>query len=162
MGVVLRVRAIEAFRILVGKYALNGPQLRTMPVENRLRAALPLAGKTEAQAEASLQAYLSQDAGGTKEGADVGDILNHICQMASNGNWSEAGTQRLVETALAGWAGKKSESTAGSPTTPKEPLEVTLAKSCKQSTDGLNQHEKSDRYHFQSVVCSSQLQSRLI
>jgi hypothetical protein len=114
--------------------------------ESRLKATLPLAGKTEAQAEASIQAYLRQEAGGTKKGEDVGDILNHICQMASNGNWSEAGTQRLVEMTIAGWAGKETEDkkgTAGAGPTPKESPAIRLAKSCKQPIVGLNRRPEA-------------------
>ena len=72
------------------------PDYYNAAVDSRLKAALPLAGKTEVQAEVSIQAYLRQEAGGTRKGKDLQDFMNHICQMANNGTWSEATTERLL------------------------------------------------------------------
>lgn len=72
------------------------PASYTAEVESRLKAALPLKGVTEAQAEAVVNGFLSQEAGGTKRGEDLKHNLFYICQMANNGGWSEATTAHLV------------------------------------------------------------------
>jgi hypothetical protein len=85
----------------------RAPAFYNAEVDSRLKAALPLAGKTEAQAEASVQAYLRQEAGGTKRGQDLQDYMNHICLMANNGNWSEATTERLLVLGIKTFGGEE-------------------------------------------------------
>lgn len=72
------------------------PESYTSSVENRLKAELPLLGKSEAQAEGTVKSYLEQKSGGTKRSADIATYLFYICQMANNGGWSEDGTARLI------------------------------------------------------------------
>ena len=111
--------------------------------ESRLNVALPLLGKTDAQAEGMIKGYLSQEAGGTKEGADIGDILNHICQLASNGNWSEERTARLVEVAIMAGAQGQSNLNKGSGPPAEESPSMRLAKFCKQPIVGLSRQPEA-------------------
>lgn len=72
------------------------PDFYTSSVDANVKAALPLSGKTAAQAEAAVDSYVKQESGGTSSGKDLQDYLRYICQMANNGKWSEATTERLI------------------------------------------------------------------
>jgi hypothetical protein len=113
------------------------PDYYNAAVDSRVKAALPLAGKTEAQAEASIQAYLRQEAGGTKSGKDLQDILTHICQMANNGNWSEATTERIINRFIDRWGGGESEAR-------KPKVEITF--------NGLSQKELQAKFPLPLVL----------
>ena len=69
----------------------------TSGMEARLKAELPLAGTTEAQAEGVLRNYFDQHPRGTDRGADLDNYLFHICQMANNGGWSAGETERFIK-----------------------------------------------------------------
>jgi hypothetical protein len=80
-----------------GKRCLERPPSYDAAAESRLKLTLPLTGVSEAEADATLQGYVSQKAGGTTRGEDLQNELNHLCLMANNGRWNEATTARLFE-----------------------------------------------------------------
>ena len=90
------------------------PESYTSSVENRLKAELPLLGKSEAQAEGTVKSYLQQKSGGTKRSADLATYLFYICQMANNGGWSEDRTERLI-TLVSTWPVEEREPAAPNP-----------------------------------------------
>lgn len=79
------------------------PSTYTASVERRLKASLPLAGKTEAQAEGVIREHLNQEAGSTKIGEDLQSYMFYLCQMANNGGWSEGTTERLINLFMERW-----------------------------------------------------------
>jgi len=79
------------------------PSTYTAAVERKLKASLPLAGKTEAQAEGMIRGYLNQEAGSTKIGEDLQSYMFYLCQMANNGGWSESTTERLINLFMEKW-----------------------------------------------------------
>lgn len=81
------------------------PDYYTSTVDASVKAALPLFGKTAAQAEGVVESYVKQESGGTRSGKDLQDNLRHICQMANNGNWNEATTERLINRMVDKWDG---------------------------------------------------------
>lgn len=93
----------------------KAPATYTSTVESSLKVALPLAGKTEAQAEGIVKSYLSQQPGGTKRGEDLQNYLFYLCQMANNGGWSEDTTARLVKLFIEKWGTEGREATAPNP-----------------------------------------------
>lgn len=79
------------------------PSTYTKAVEGNLKAALPLAGKTEIQAEGVIKQYLDQHAGGTKRAEDLQSYMFYLCQMSNNGGWSESTTERLINLFMDKW-----------------------------------------------------------
>lgn len=119
----------------------RAPAFYNAEEDSRLKAALPLAGKTEAEAEASVQAYLRQEAGGTKRGQDLQDYMNHICLMANNGNWSNATTVHLIEL----YIDKFGDEEAGTKIEQGKPkVEITF--------DGLSQQALLDKFPLPLVL----------
>src|SRR3989442_9838067 len=69
----------------------------TSGMEARLKADLPLAGTTEAQAEGVLKNYFDQNPRrATDRGEDLEQYLFHICQKSNNGGGAGVGG-RLVD-----------------------------------------------------------------
>lgn len=91
------------------------PATYSAGVEARLKAALPLQEKTEAEAEGAIKAHLEQQAGGTKIGEDLQSYLFYLCQMANNGGWRPETTERLIKLFMDKWPQNKQESNASSP-----------------------------------------------
>src|SRR5207249_6209943 len=88
----------------------NPPPGYTSGMEARLKAELPLAGTTEAQAEGVLKNYFDQHARrGTDRGEDLEKYLFHICQMSNHGGWRVGDTERFITLCLVALANSKSE-----------------------------------------------------
>ena len=121
------------------KICTERPPSYTASVESQLKAVLPLLGKTEVQAEAIVNAFLSQQPRGTQRGEDLNNYLFYICQMANNGNWSEATTERLINRFFDKWAVKDSEEQAKKPK-----VEITF--------NGLSQKELQAKFPLQLVL----------
>jgi hypothetical protein len=91
------------------------PDFYTSSVGASVKAALPLSGKTAAQAEGVIDSYVKQESGGTRSGKDLQDNLTHICQMAINGNWSEATTERIINKMVDKWDGGRGQAEVKEP-----------------------------------------------
>lgn len=72
------------------------PARYTSDFESRLKAVLPLVGKTGAEAEGLIKSFLSQQFGGTRFGEDLQGYLFYICQMSNSGKWSADETLRAI------------------------------------------------------------------
>lgn len=118
------------------KVCTERPQSYTASVETQLKAVLPLLGKTGVEAEGTVKAFLDQQPRGTQRGEDLNNYLFYICQMANNGNWPAATTERLINRFLEiGWA-EKDPPSKFKPT--QDSLSDRLVRTCKQPTVGLN------------------------
>lgn len=93
------------------KVCTERPQSYTSSVESQLKAVLPLLGKSGVEAEGTVKAFLDQQPRGTQSGEDRNNYLFYICQMANNGNWDSATTERLINA----WGGRDSEERARKP-----------------------------------------------
>ncbi|MDP1769472.1 MAG: hypothetical protein Q8L74_11805 [Nitrospirota bacterium] len=91
------------------------PPNYTSAFEGRLRADLPLEGKSAAEAEGLIKSYLSREPVGTKRGGDLQGYLFYICQMANNGRWSEETTKSLINLFMDKWPVEKQEATQPHP-----------------------------------------------
>jgi hypothetical protein len=119
----------------------NPPPGYTSGMEARLKAELPLAGTTEAQAEGVLKNYFDQHPRrGTERGEDVEKYLFHICQMSNNDGWSVGETERFITLFKDGWTTSKSEAAA----TPPDP------RCTKQLENGYALRERIDNEYWQS------------
>jgi hypothetical protein len=119
----------------------NPPPGYTSGMEVRLKAELPLAGTTEAQAEGVLKNYFDQHPRrGTDRGEDLEKYLFHLCRMSNNGEWSPDTTQRLITFFVDRWATPKSEAAAP----PPDP------RCTKQLEHGYALRERIDNEYWQS------------
>jgi hypothetical protein len=119
----------------------NAPPGYTSGTEARLKAELPLAGTTEAQAEGVLKNYFDQHPrGGPDRGEDLEKYLFHICQMSNTGGWSAGETERFINLFMDGRTTSKSEVAA----TPPEP------RCTKQLKQGYALRERIDNEYWQS------------
>ena len=73
------------------KVCTERPPSYTASVESQLKAVLPLLEKTEVQAEAIVNAFLSQQPRGTQRGEDLNNYLFYICQMAIGAKLRQSG-----------------------------------------------------------------------
>ncbi len=83
------------------------PPSYTSAFEGRLKVELPLEGKSAAEAEGLIKAFLSQQPVGSKMGADLEGYLFYICQIANNGHWSAEETNRAISLFMDKWANGK-------------------------------------------------------
>lgn len=97
------------------KICTERPQSYTSSVESQLKAVLPLLGKSGVEAESTVKAFLDQQPRGTQRGEDLNNYLFYICQMANNGNWDSATTERLITRFIEKWGGRDSDERAGKP-----------------------------------------------
>ena len=139
------------------------PESYTSSVETRLKAELPLLGKSEAQAEGTVKSYLQQKSGGTKNSADRATSLFYICQMANNGGWGEERTERLL-TLVDTWPVEQREPAAPNPNcmqqlqsgyTLKEQIDDEYARHRKAGTMLVDMGEALNRGRFRNAPISS-------
>lgn len=91
------------------------PPSYTSAFEGRLKADLPLAGKSAAEAESLIRSYLSQQPVGTKMGEDLQGYLFYICQIANNGHWTAEETNRAISLFMDKWNNGMPEATLPNP-----------------------------------------------
>ncbi len=91
------------------KVCTEKPPSYTSDFEARLKADLPLAGKTPVEAEAIIKSYLSKEPLGSGRGEDLQGYLFYICQIANNGHWSEEATLHAINLFLEKWPSNKKQ-----------------------------------------------------
>jgi hypothetical protein len=96
-------RTIQPDGSVVEKACTDRPPTYTTSVESQLKAALPLPGKNEIEAESLVKVFLSHQPGGTQKGEDLANYMFYICQMSNSQKWSEGTTERLINRFIDKW-----------------------------------------------------------
>lgn len=94
---------------VVEKACTERPPTYTSSVESQLKAALPLLGKNEIEAESLVKIFLSHQPGGTQRGEDLANYMFYICQMSNNQKWSEGTSESLMKHFIDKWGGGEAE-----------------------------------------------------